>query len=69
MWELSHGLEWVAATGLVATLMAPAVTAVWLAILIFVALAFAIVLLLSITAAARRACRSNKPCAFTGNAR
>jgi len=52
MWELSHGLEWVAATGLVATLMAPAVTAVWLAILIFVALAFAIVLLLSITAAA-----------------
>jgi NADH-quinone oxidoreductase subunit H len=52
MWELSHGLEWVAATGLVATLMAPAVTAVWLAILIFVAISFAIVLLLSVTAAA-----------------
>ncbi|MGA7831921.1 MAG: complex I subunit 1 family protein [Terracidiphilus sp.] len=52
MWELSHGLEWVAATGLVATLMAPAVTAVWLAILIFIAISFAIVLLLSVTAAA-----------------
>ncbi|MFZ1086767.1 MAG: complex I subunit 1 family protein [Terracidiphilus sp.] len=52
MWELSHGLEWVAATGLVATLMAPAVSAVWLAILIFVGLSFAIVLALSVTAAA-----------------
>jgi hypothetical protein len=27
MWELSHGLEWVAATGLVATLVAPHITA------------------------------------------
>jgi NADH-quinone oxidoreductase subunit H len=52
MWELSHGLEWVAATGLVATLMAPAVTAGWLAILIFVALSFTIVLLLSVVASA-----------------
>ncbi len=26
MWELSHGLEWVAATGLVATLAAPHIT-------------------------------------------
>jgi NADH-quinone oxidoreductase subunit H len=52
MWELSHGLEWVAATGLVATLMAPAVSAGWLAILIFVAISFAIVLLLSVVASA-----------------
>jgi NADH-quinone oxidoreductase subunit H len=52
MWELSHGLEWVAATGLVATLMAPAVTAGWLAILFFIALSFAIVLLLSVVASA-----------------
>jgi NADH-quinone oxidoreductase subunit H len=52
MWELSHGLEWVAATGLVATLMAPAVALWWVSILIFVALSFAIVLLLSVVAAA-----------------
>ena len=31
MWELSHGLEWVAATGLVATLIAPHIVAWWLA--------------------------------------
>jgi NADH-quinone oxidoreductase subunit H len=52
MWELSHGLEWVAATGLVATLVAPHVTLWWLAALIFVALCFAIVLLLSVIASA-----------------
>jgi NADH-quinone oxidoreductase subunit H len=52
MWELSHGLEWVAATGLVATLIAPHVTLWWLAAFIFVALSFAIVLLLSVVAAA-----------------
>jgi NADH-quinone oxidoreductase subunit H len=52
MWELSHGLEWVAATGLVATLIAPHVTIWWLAALIFVALCFAIVLLLSVIASA-----------------
>ncbi len=52
MWELSHGLEWVAATGLVATLAAPHIAAWWLAALIFVALSFAIVLLLSALAAA-----------------
>jgi NADH-quinone oxidoreductase subunit H len=52
MWELSHGLEWVAATGLVATLVAPHVTIWWLAALIFVALCFAIVLLLSVIASA-----------------
>jgi NADH-quinone oxidoreductase subunit H len=52
MWELSHGLEWVAGTGLVATLVVPHVTFLWLGALIFVALSFAIVLLLSAVAAA-----------------
>jgi formate hydrogenlyase subunit 4 len=52
MWELSHGLEWVAGTGLVATLIVPHVTLWWLSVLIFVVLSFAIVLLLSMVAAA-----------------
>jgi NADH-quinone oxidoreductase subunit H len=52
MWELSHGLEWVAATGLVATLVAPHITLWWLAALVFVALSFFIVLLLSALASA-----------------
>jgi len=52
MWELSHGLEWVAATGLVATLAAPHLTLWWLAALVFVALSFFIVLLLSALASA-----------------
>jgi NADH-quinone oxidoreductase subunit H len=52
MWELSHGLEWVAATGLVATLAAPHLTVWWLAALVFVAISFGVVLLLSAVAAA-----------------
>ena len=52
MWELSHGLEWVAATGLVATLAAPHIALWWLAALIFIALSFFIVLLLSALASA-----------------
>ena len=52
MWELSHGLEWVAATGLVATLIAPHITIWWAAAVVFVALSFGIVLLLSALAAA-----------------
>jgi formate hydrogenlyase subunit 4 len=52
MWELSHGLEWVAATGLVATLAAPHISQAWIAALVFAALSCAIVLLLSIVAAA-----------------
>jgi NADH-quinone oxidoreductase subunit H len=52
MWELSHGLEWVAATGLVATLLAPHMGAWWLAALGLVALSFVIVILLSAIAAA-----------------
>jgi formate hydrogenlyase subunit 4 len=52
MWELSHGLEWVAATGLVATLVAPHIALWWLAAIVFVALSFAVVLMLSTLAAA-----------------
>jgi NADH-quinone oxidoreductase subunit H len=52
MWELSHGLEWVAATGLVATLAAPHITLWWLAAIVFVAFSFAIVLMLSVLASA-----------------
>jgi len=52
MWELAHGLEWVAATGLVATLAAPHITVWWLAAILFVALSIGIVLLLSVLASA-----------------
>jgi len=52
LWELAHGLEWVAATGLAATLAVPHVGAGWLAALFFVGLSMAIVLLLSVLAAA-----------------
>jgi NADH-quinone oxidoreductase subunit H len=52
MWELAHGLEWVALTGLVATLVMPAGGAGWLHATLFVAISFAEVLLLSTLAAA-----------------
>ena len=52
MWELAHGMEWVAATGLVATLAAPHIAVGWLAALLFVAFSCATVLLLSAVAAA-----------------
>jgi len=56
MWELSHGLEWVASVGLVASLIAPHLAiawgGAWLAICIFVAISIAVVLLLSTLAAA-----------------
>lgn len=52
MWELAHGLEWVAAAGLVATLAVPHASAWGLEVLIFVALSFGIVWLLSVVAAA-----------------
>jgi NADH-quinone oxidoreductase subunit H len=56
MWELSHGLEWVAGVGLVAALIAPHLAiawgGVWLAAVLFVVISIAIVLLLSTLAAA-----------------
>lgn len=52
MWELSHGLEWVASTGLVVSLVIPHIAAGWIAVLLFIALSFAVVLLLSLLAAA-----------------
>jgi len=52
MWELSHGLEWVAATGLIVTLAVPRGPAAWLDVVVFIALSFALVLLLSVLAAA-----------------
>jgi formate hydrogenlyase subunit 4 len=52
MWELAHGLEWVAGAGLVAALIAPHTIAAVVAGLLFVALSVAIVLALSALAAA-----------------
>jgi formate hydrogenlyase subunit 4 len=52
MWELSHGLEWVAAVGLVATLAAPHFAIWWVAALVFVGLSAFIVLMLSALASA-----------------
>lgn len=50
MWQLAHGLEWVATTGLVATLIAPHFGPAWVGAMLFVVLAFAVVLLLSVVA-------------------
>ncbi len=52
MWELSHGLEWVVSTGLVATLAVPQVASGWIDVAAFVAVSFALVLVLAILAAA-----------------
>ena len=52
MWELSHGLEWVASAGLVATLAIPHFASWSVDVLVFVAVSFGIVLLLSVLAAA-----------------
>jgi len=52
LWELAHGLEWVAATGLVATLVVPHFGPAWLPPLLFVAAIAIIVLLLAFVAAA-----------------
>lgn len=52
MWELAHGLEWVAGSGLVAALIAPHAILAWQAGLLFIALSVAIVLALSALAAA-----------------
>lgn len=52
LWELAHGLEWVAATGLIATLIAPHLALAWLSVPLFIALSLALVLLLSVVASA-----------------
>ena len=52
MWELSHGLEWVAAVGSGRTLAGPHLASAWLDILVFAAISIAIVLALSVLAAA-----------------
>ena len=52
MWELSHGLEWVAATGLVATLAVPHFSTWWIDALLLATCSCGIVLLLSVLAAA-----------------
>jgi NADH-quinone oxidoreductase subunit H len=52
MWELAHGLEWVALTGFVATLVVPASGPWWFHALFFVVASFAQVMLLSTIAAA-----------------
>ena len=52
LWELTHGLEWVAATGLAATLLVPHFASGWLDILTFATASFLIVLLLAVLAAA-----------------
>ncbi|HVT97511.1 MAG TPA: NADH-quinone oxidoreductase subunit H [Acidobacteriaceae bacterium] len=52
MWELSHGLEWVASTGLVATLLIPQLSSAWIDVVAFAGLSIALVLLLSAVAAA-----------------
>jgi formate hydrogenlyase subunit 4 len=52
MWELAHGLEWVALTGFVATLVMPVGGPWWFHAIFFVVVSFAQVLLLSTVAAA-----------------
>lgn len=52
LWELAHGLEWVALTGLVATLMIPVGLPWWAHAVLFFAISFGEVLLLSTVAAA-----------------
>jgi len=52
LWKMAHGLEWVALTGLVSTLVIPAGVPWWLHAIAFVVLSFAQVLLLSMISAA-----------------
>lgn len=53
LWELAHALEWVALTGLVASLAFPVVDASWpVRTLVFLAVSLALVVGLSVTAAA-----------------
>jgi formate hydrogenlyase subunit 4 len=50
MWQLAHGLEWVAATGLIAALVLPHLALPWLSAVLFFVIAFCVVLLLSVIA-------------------
>ena len=52
LWEMAHGLEWIALTGLVTTLVVPAGAPWWASAVLFVIVSFAQVLLLSTVAAA-----------------
>ncbi|MFZ0394910.1 MAG: complex I subunit 1 family protein [Terracidiphilus sp.] len=52
LWQLSHGLEWIAGVGLVTTLAIPPSPQAWLTVAEFLLFGFAIVLLLSLVAAA-----------------
>lgn len=50
MWHLAHGLEWVAATGLIAALVLPHLALPWLSAVLFFVIAFGVVLLLAVVA-------------------
>lgn len=52
LWQLSHGLEWIAGVGLVASLAIPPSAYVWLDVVSFLFVGFVLVLLLSLVAAA-----------------
>ena len=52
LWQLSHGLEWIAGIGLVATLAFPPSAHLWLDILGVIVLGFVLVITLSFVAAA-----------------
>jgi NADH-quinone oxidoreductase subunit H len=52
LWQLSHGLEWVAGAGLVAALAVPALAHEWFTTALVLAAGLVLVLVLSLTAAA-----------------
>jgi NADH-quinone oxidoreductase subunit H len=52
LWDLSHGLEWAAMTGLVASLSLPHTSHWWLDVMVFLIFCLCVVLLLSGLAAA-----------------
>jgi len=52
LWELAHGLEWVAMSGLVASLVIPHTTSLGLDLALYAAVSLALVILLSSAAAA-----------------
>jgi NADH-quinone oxidoreductase subunit H len=52
LWQLSHGLEWIAGVGLVAALAVPPGTYVWLDVISVLFVGFMLVLVLSLIAAA-----------------